>query len=72
MSYYNSTEDDRERERERQREYESEVIYQVWRRGGNPDAVQPDEVSDAYYNGIPEDRLSNRIVRRQRSHYEES
>lgn len=42
---------ERESEQERRREYEGDVIYDVWRAGGNPDAVDLDAVGEHYYYG---------------------
>ena len=31
--------------------YEGDVFFEVWRSGGNPDAIDFDRVNDAYYAG---------------------
>lgn len=52
--------------REEEDEYRREVEYEVWRRGGNMDRVDPDRVSDYYDAGIAEDSAAIRELRRQR------
>ncbi len=37
---------------ERRRKYESDVYYEAWRRGRNPDAIDPDELNDCYHDRI--------------------
>lgn len=34
------------------REYDDDVFYEVWSRGGDPDAIDYDRVADAYYDGL--------------------
>lgn len=51
---------------EERRRYEADVVYEVWRRGGNPDMVDPDRVQDRYYNGEDYDRAASAELRRQR------
>lgn len=53
-------------ERKKQRDYEGDVIYEVWRRGGNPDQVDYDRVIDDYYNGIESDHSALQELKRQR------
>lgn len=36
---------------EERREYENDVFYEVWRSGGNPDAINYDRVEEHFYNG---------------------
>lgn len=43
------SEDDRDRER---REYDADVFYDVWRSGGDPDRIDPDQVRDHFYDGF--------------------
>jgi len=50
MAWYDRDEMDRRREEERC--YENDVFYDVWRSGGNPDAVDYDRARDAYYDGM--------------------
>lgn len=54
-----------ERDRER-REYEGDVYYEVWSRGGNPDAVYYDCVLDCYYDGREAAACAAEEVTRQR------
>lgn len=46
------------------RDYENDVFYEVWRRGGNPDRIDDDRVSDAYYDGVYADDCAAREMRR--------
>lgn len=52
--------------RDERREYEADVVYDVWRSGGNPDRVDPDRMSDAFYDRIPTDDFVRSELRRQR------
>ena len=54
-----------ERDQERRR-YEGDVMYEVWRREGNPDRVDYDRVQDAYYDGLTSDEAASREMKRQR------
>ena len=36
------------------RGYNGDILYEVWRAGGNPDAVDADRVADAYADGLDE------------------
>lgn len=47
-------------------EFENETFYQIWRRGGNPDAVHPDRVADAEQEGFEPDEFAAKEVERQR------
>ncbi len=47
-------------------ENEEDIIYGVWARGGNPDAVDSDRVSDRIADGWAEDEIVNAELRRQR------
>ena len=51
--------------REEQRKYDNDVFYDVWRSGGNPDAIDFDRTRDAYYDGILAEDCASRIVREQ-------
>lgn len=42
------------------------MLYEVWRRGGNPDAVDYDRVKDSYYDGRDVDEAADVEIRRQR------
>lgn len=56
----------REERREEERRYEGDVWYEVWRSGGNPDRVDLDRVSDAFYDGLSTEDCASRELRRQR------
>lgn len=47
-------------------DYEGDVVYETWRRGGNPDRVDPDRVEDYYRAGLDSDEAAARELRRQR------
>lgn len=71
MSYYDDYEKRREERREKERRYRGDVLYDVWRAGGNPDAIDYDRVSDSYRRGLDDDeaaRVELRAQRRQREH----
>ena len=61
-----SYEEKRARWREEERRYESDVAYEVWRNGGNPDRIDPDRVQDSRYMGMDVDSAAHRELRRQR------
>ena len=46
--------------------YRGDVTYDVWRRGGNPDQVDYDEIRDDFYDGLSPDESATRAIRRQR------
>ena len=48
------------------REYEGDVVYDVWRAGGNPDAVDFDRVDDHWCERDDVDVAALDEVRRQR------
>ena len=48
------------------REFFGDVIYDVWRAGGNPDAVDRDRVSDAYRDHDEVEHAVARELRAQR------
>lgn len=52
--------------RDRRRDYEGDVIYEVWRSGGNPDAVDRDRVRDAYDDRLSKDEAVAMELRHQR------
>lgn len=47
-------------------DYEDDVYYEIWRRGGNPDAVRPDDVDDYYYNDYSIGEAASAVLERQR------
>ena len=48
-----------------QRDYQSEVSYQVWRAGGNPDAIDYERVRDGFYDCQNADDTARRELRDQ-------
>lgn len=56
----------REEQREEQRRHEGDVAYEVWRRGGNPDRVDYERVTDAYHDGRTVEDVAQGELRRQR------
>ena len=47
-------------------QYRGDVFYDVWRSGGNPDAVNDDRVEDAYYDGLEADYAASIELNHQR------
>ena len=45
--------------------YRGDVIYDVWARGGNPDAVDYDRVADSFHDGVYPEDCANRELHRQ-------
>lgn len=67
MSIWNESSDDRRaRERKEQHDYEMDVMYEVWRSGGNPDAVDYDRVRDHYHESWSVDSSASAELKRQR------
>ena len=50
---------------DRQRFY-SDVCFDVWRGGGNPDRVDPDKCDTAWANGADPERYAEYVLRRGR------
>ncbi len=48
------------------RKYCGDVIYEVWRSGGNPDAVSADDMDDHYYDGLDAEAAAREELRCQR------
>lgn len=48
------------------RKFEGDVVYDVWRSGGNPDAVSYDRLVDDYYGDRSVDEVVARELRSQR------
>ena len=46
--------------------YRGDVMYDVWRSGGNPDLVDYDRCRDDFFDGIDPRESANRELRRQR------
>lgn len=42
------------------RKYDSDVFYEVWRSGGNPDLIDPDRVDDSEARGYDADAAAQR------------
>lgn len=56
-------------------DFYGDVTYEVWRNGGNPDAVDYDRCADARDNGVEADGHAHRLLheadeRRQRVEFE--
>jgi hypothetical protein len=47
-------------------DYRGDVFYDVWRSGGNPDAVDYDRVRDSYYDGLDSEDAARRELHAQR------
>lgn len=43
----------------------NDACYDVWRRGGNPDRVDPDRSENDYYDGRDPEYTANREIERQ-------
>jgi hypothetical protein len=52
--------------RDESREYENDVFYEVWRRGGDTDCINPDRVSDYYWNDVSTSAAASRELERMR------
>lgn len=44
-------------------DYYGDVCYEVWRNGGNPDAVDYDRCDTAQYNGVEAEGHAHRLLR---------
>ena len=55
-----------EERREEERQYHGDVFYEVWRSGGNPDAVSYDRVQQRYYDGQDSQSAASAELRAQR------
>jgi hypothetical protein len=55
-----------EERREEERQYHGDVFYEVWRAGGNPDAVSYDRVQQRYYDGQDSQSAASAELRAQR------
>jgi hypothetical protein len=56
----------REERREDERRYEGDVVYDVWRNGGNPDRVDIERVREHFDRGDQSDYATRDELRRQR------
>ena len=56
----------REERREEERRYEGDVVYDVWRNGGNPDRVNLDRVQEHFDSGDQSDYATRDELRHQR------
>lgn len=59
-----SEEMSRTRDKERS-DYYGDTVYEVWRRGGDPDMVDYDRLDDCCYEGLHPDEAAFRELRRQ-------
>lgn len=50
----------------KQDDYRGDVIYDVWRRGGDPDRVDYDRTRDDFYDGLSSEESASREIRRQK------
>lgn len=66
----NNYEDDYESRREARRaeehRYQMDVMYEVWRSGGNTDRIDRERVSDAFSNGDDESLAARREIAKMR------
>ncbi len=53
----------RARDKERS-DYYGDVVYEVWRHGGDPDMVDYDRLDDYRYEGLYPDEAASRELRR--------
>uniref|UniRef100_A0A6M3L7R4 Uncharacterized protein n=1 Tax=viral metagenome TaxID=1070528 RepID=A0A6M3L7R4_9ZZZZ len=56
----------REERRDEERRYEGDVVYDVWRNGGNPDRVNLDRVQEHFDRGDQSDCAVRDELRHQR------
>uniref|UniRef100_A0A6H1ZVW2 Uncharacterized protein n=1 Tax=viral metagenome TaxID=1070528 RepID=A0A6H1ZVW2_9ZZZZ len=56
----------REEQREERRRYEGDVVYDVWRNGGNPDRVNVERIEEHFYRGDDCDSATRDELRHQR------
>jgi hypothetical protein len=54
------------RDRNERRKYEDDVYYDVWRAGGNPDAIRLERVDVAFDAGLYHDEAAREELLRQR------
>lgn len=71
MSYEDDYQARREQRREEERKYRGDVWYEVWRAGGNPDAISDDRMQDSRDAGYNSDEAASMELRRQRRRREE-
>ena len=50
--------------REERRTYEGDVVYEVWRSGGNVDHINDDRVSESYWDGLSAEQAAYREIAR--------
>lgn len=55
-----------ESRRDERREWDSNVYYEVWRSGGNPDNINPDRMDDRFYNSQTAEEAASGEMRRER------
>ena len=54
------------------RDYRGDVVYLVWRHGGDPDQVDYDRVRDYYYDGRDQEEAASIELRIQQRRREEA
>ena len=53
--------------RKEQHEYEADVVYEVWRRGGNVDAIDYDEIFQDMHDCSPEEAANKQMTHKKRT-----
>jgi hypothetical protein len=53
--------------RSKREKFQGDVTYEVWRRGGNPDLIDRDDVADRMHYESPEEVASGIVERDRRS-----
>ena len=66
MSYEDDYESRREKRREEERSYRSDVWYEVWRAGGNPDSISDERIQDSRDAGYYPEEAAHRELKAQR------
>ena len=56
----------RKRDDDDRRRYEGDIVYDVLRNGGNPDAISDDRMDDAFHSHVPVDDFVDSELRLQR------
>lgn len=57
--------------RSEREDYWGDVVYEVWRRGGDPDRVDRDRTDDHFYNGLSSDAAASRFMPHRKPNYDE-
>ncbi len=53
-------------DRQKRTDFNGDVVYDVWRNGGNPDEIDEVRLDEAYWDGYEADEFAQSEVRRQR------